>query len=160
VVCRAFYGLQASNDAVRTSREQQLQQYQQLYGARDRVLMQLADAITSSSGKATASSGTTLQGQLSVADLTAAVCGNSTGPGCSSMYLDVLNLLLLPGSYSSNSTTDTGGFAYIGPAQDQKSCNAAVTFAGTAAAEAALATAMRQNFSAVGLSEQDVSWCR
>lgn len=75
-------------------------------------------------------------------------------------YLDVLLMLLSPAGHSSNSTQDTGGFAFISPAQDQRTCSSCVAFAGTAAAEAAIAASLRQDWSVVGLSEQDLAFCR
>lgn len=74
---------------------------------------------------------------------------------------DALLLALTPSKYSSNSTADTpGGFAFISPAQDQGTCAAGVSFAVTAAAEAAFSIYNQRSWGKLNLSEADYSFCR
>jgi hypothetical protein len=74
---------------------------------------------------------------------------------------DVLLLALTPAAYLSNNTADTPGRrSYISPAQDQLTCSACVGFAVTAAAEAAVNVYRQQSWDRLGLSEQDLNFCR
>ncbi|WIA38177.1 hypothetical protein OEZ86_001528 [Tetradesmus obliquus] len=64
-------------------------------------------------------------------------------------------------SYSSNNTRDTPGRRpFISPAQDQGTCASCVGFAVTAAAEAAINVYKQQSWDKLGLSEQDLSFCK
>lgn len=74
--------------------------------------------------------------------------------------LDALLMAVLPAAYSSNSSADTGGYAYISPAQDQGDCAACTGFALTAAAEAAVNVYKQQSWPLVSVSEQYISFCR
>ncbi|WIA24077.1 hypothetical protein OEZ85_013685 [Tetradesmus obliquus] len=73
--------------------------------------------------------------------------------------VDVLLLALTPDAYTSNNTADTpGGKAFISPAQG--TCSVCVGFAVTAAAEAAINVYKQQSWDKLGLSEQDLSFCK
>lgn len=75
-------------------------------------------------------------------------------------YLEALLLSLMPQEYSSSNPEDTGGFNFISPAQSQLNCAACVGFAATAAAEAAIATNLRQQWQdSPRLSEANISFC-
>eukprot|EP00775_Hariotina_reticulata_P013514 gene13514-13639_t len=75
-------------------------------------------------------------------------------------YLDALLLSLMPQEYSSSNPEDTGGFNFISPAQSQLNCAACVGFAATAAAEAAIATNLQQQWQdSPRLSEANISFC-
>lgn len=93
-------------------------------------------------------------------EIARAACNNTNV--MDSQCIDVLLLLLTPEAYSSNKTADTPGRrAFISPAQNQgDDCLACVGFAVTAAAEAAVNLYKQQNWDKLGLSEQDLSFCK
>ncbi|WIA14400.1 hypothetical protein OEZ85_002927 [Tetradesmus obliquus] len=66
-----------------------------------------------------------------------------------------------PPNATKRGTADTPNQrAFISPAQNQDTCSACVGFVVTAAAEAAINVYKRQNWNRLGLSEQDLSFCR
>ncbi|KAF8055750.1 CNB1 [Scenedesmus sp. PABB004] len=93
-------------------------------------------------------------------ELLEAVCGAGAAEACDG-YMDALLFAILPPAYDANDTAATlGGRAFVGPAQDQRACSSCVPFAATAAAEAAVNTYLGQDWTQLGLSEQDLAFCR
>ncbi|KAF8060353.1 Wscd1 [Scenedesmus sp. PABB004] len=121
-------------------------------------LFERAKTVQDMGGRGSGRGGT---GGRKKGELVTAVCGEEASATLCADYYDVLLLTLLPPAYSSNATSDTlGGHAFISPAQNQGSCGSCVGFALTAAGEAAVNAHMLQDWPALGLSEQDASFCR
>jgi hypothetical protein len=70
-----------------------------------------------------------------------------------------LEMATAPDVYNSTHPAFTGGLQVVGPARDQRPCNAAAAFTVVGAAEAATAQLARVNASSVQLSEQDMGFC-
>jgi C1A family cysteine protease len=116
-------------------------------------------ASTQSKSRSVRNIGAKNPGAVSRQQLALAACDstNVTRPECE----EILLMLLMPASYSSNNTLNTPSqHAYISPAQDQGSCSSCVGFAVTAAAEAAVNVYQQQAWQMLNLSEQDLSFCK